>query len=94
MLANLDVDGCVGEDLPNFDLRDFFDAADHEVDDGLREEAAVRHARTLAAELGGEEDFGFERLSGSVEEAVKGRVKGRLGIAEPVLRMARRSAMY
>ena len=46
---------------------------------GLGKEAAVGHACSLVAELGGEEDARLQSLTDGVEEAVKRRVKGSLG---------------
>lgn len=45
----------------------------------LWEETTIGHTCPLAAELGGEEDLGFEGLSSGVEEAVEGRIERSFG---------------
>ena len=45
----------------------------------LRKESAVGESGSAVAELGGKKDSGLESLAYSIEEAIKGRVKGGFG---------------
>lgn len=61
---------------------------------GLGEEPAVGEASSAVAELAGKQNRGLKGLTDSVEKTAEGRVKAVSAVAEPVERMARRSATY